>query len=87
MLLLLYLDGLSKEVIRAELVLNRTPAGLVILTPIVELEEGPRTVEADIGCELLPVLVCRYCRSVHSNYVTHTLADGQIIKLICEKDD
>ena len=91
MLLFFYLDRFPKKVVGAEFVLNRCRsvrghcAKRLLLE--VEFEECPRAIEADVGRQLLSVLVSGHCRPMHSDDIADFLADWQIVKFVREKDD
>lgn len=49
-------------------------------------ELSPRTVKADVYCELSLVLVCGDARPVDSNDFSDALANGQVVELVGKED-
>ena len=49
-------------------------------------KEDPRTVEKDISCKLLLVLIHPDCRSVDPNDISHVLRHWQIFKFVSKQN-
>lgn len=86
MLIFFHLDRFAKKAPWSKLV-SDLGLSYFILAFKMQREKCPRTVEADISCELLAVFVSGNCGSMYTNNIADTLANWQVIKLVSEEDD
>ena len=50
------------------------------------LENGPRAIEENVGCELLLALILSYSSSVDSDHITHSLGYWQVLEPVSEQN-